>query len=223
MIAAISVAISVLAFGFSLFAFLDGRRRDQRDIYIKVHQLLVDRKLERGRYLLLQKVIDEDSVGRLTDNEWGLINRAMAAFNTLGLLLAKGYVEERDVMDIWAPSICRAWKVAQPYIAYRERLQGYRPWKYFAFLAEKAQQHLSRKGDDIELKVWRRGKPAAPAPATPPSTLAVSATSPAPSTASSHVTYQSPPGEPRVGQGGVADGARETLSKGFIPPEAWIG
>lgn len=156
MILAISVAISVLALGFSFFVFVDSRQRDRRDIFLQMHQLLIGDDLQRGRYVLYQKVTDEDSVERLTDYEWRDINRALATYNALGLYLANGYVRERDVMDIWAPSICRAWKAAQPYIAYREQLQGYRPWKYFAFLAEKAQQEMARRGDDIELKVWRR-------------------------------------------------------------------
>jgi hypothetical protein len=159
MIADISILISVLALGFSFFVFFDSRRRDQRDIFLKMHELLISDDVLRCRYVLFQTVTDEDSIKRLTDSEWRDVNRAMATLNALGLYLENGYVKERDVMDIWARPICRVWKAAQPVIDYRERLQGYEPWKHFSFLAEKAQQYLDRTGDNVDLKVWRRANP----------------------------------------------------------------
>jgi hypothetical protein len=159
MVAAISIVISVLALSFSFFVFFDSRRRDQRDLFLKMHELLISDDVLRSRYVLFQTVIDKESVERLTDSEWRDVNRALATLNALGLYLANGYVKERDVMDIWARPICRVWKAAQPVIDYRERLQGYEPWRYFALLAERAQQYLDRGGDSIDLKVWRRGNP----------------------------------------------------------------
>ena len=156
MTAVASIAISILALGFSFFAFFDRRRKDQRDIFLQMHQLLISEDLRRGRFILFQKVTDEESVESLSDNEWRDIDRALATYSALGLYIANGYVKERDVMDLWARPICRAWKAAQPYIAYRERLQGSSSWKYFGFLAERAQQELSRTGGDLEVKVWQR-------------------------------------------------------------------
>jgi|SRR5579859_3279261 len=156
MTAALTVTISILALSFSLFVFVDSRRKDQRDLFLRLHQLLNDADMQRGRYLLFHKAADEASVERLSDDEWRDINRALATFNTLGLYVSKSYVSEHDVLEIWARPIVRTWKAAQPYITYRVRLQGYRPWRYFAFLAEKAQQELDNRGDSSELKVWRR-------------------------------------------------------------------
>ena len=167
-LAAISVIISVLAFSFSFFVFLDSRKKDQRDIFLKMHELLIGSDLQRGRYILLQKVTDEASVERLTETEWQDINRVLATFNALGLYLVNKYVRERDVMDLWAMNICRTWKAAQPYIRYREHRQGWPPWKYFAILAEKAQQELSHRADGREVKVWRRHGDVQASPSMPP-------------------------------------------------------
>jgi hypothetical protein len=103
-----------------------------------------------------KRIIDKDSVERLSDNEWRDIDRALSAYNALGLYIAKGYVKESDVMDLWAVPISKAWKAAQPYLTYREHLGDPNPWKYLSFLAERAQQEISRTGGDSELKVWRR-------------------------------------------------------------------
>lgn len=168
MIAAFSVGISLLALGFSCFVFVDNRRKDQRDTFLRLHQLLNDNDMQRGRYLLFQKATDQTSVEQLTDNEWRDINRVLSTFNTLGFYIAKHYVGEPDVLEIWARPIVRTWTAAQPYIDYRESLQGYRPWKYFDLLAGKAQEHISSKVDNVELKVWRRPSTAARIPPFPP-------------------------------------------------------
>jgi hypothetical protein len=73
-------------------------------------------------------------------------------FNTLGFYITKHYVSEHDVLEIWARPIVRTWIAARPYIAYREGLQGYRPWRYFDLLAGKAQEHISNKAVNVELK-----------------------------------------------------------------------
>ncbi len=167
MIAAFSIGISLLAFGFSFFVFVDNRRKDQRDTFLRLHQLLNDDDMQRGRYLLFQKATDQTSVEQLTENEWRDINRVLSTFNTLGFYIAKHYVSDPDVLEIWARPIVRTWTAAQPYIAYREGLQGYRPWRYFDLLAGKAQEHISSTADNAEVKVWRRPGTAAPIPSPP--------------------------------------------------------
>jgi hypothetical protein len=157
MTATVSVIIALIAVGFSFFAFLDSRVKDRRDLFLQMHQLLISEELRRGRFILFQKVVDEDSVKRLSDNEWRDIDRALSAYNALGLYIVKRYVKESDVMDLWAAPICKAWKAAQPYIAYRQRLGDSHAWKYLGFLAERARREISRTGGDLELKVWRRG------------------------------------------------------------------
>jgi hypothetical protein len=168
MIAAFSIAISLLAVGFSFFVFIDNRRKDQRDTFLRLHQILNDDDMQRGRYLLFQKAFDQTSVEQLTDNEWRDMNRVVSTFNTLGFYIAKHYVSESDVLEIWARPVVRIWTAAQPYIAYRESLQGYRPWRYFDLLAGKAQEYISSKVDNVELKVWRRPGTAAPIAPSPP-------------------------------------------------------
>jgi hypothetical protein len=123
-LAVFSIAISLLALGFSFFVFADNRRKDQRDTFLRLHQILNDDDTQRGRYLLFQKATDQTSVEKLTDSEWRDINRVLATFNTLGFYLAKHYVSEPDVMELWARPIIRTWTAAQSYITYREGLQG---------------------------------------------------------------------------------------------------
>ena len=156
MVAGLSVLISLTALGFSFFAFFEARQKDRRDTFLQMHQLLISDDLRRGRFILFQKVTDEDSVGHLSDSEFRDIERAISTYNALGLYIKNRYVKERDVMVLWAGPIYRAWIAAQPYMTYRTSREGSNPWKLFEFLAERAAQEISRVGGDLELKLWRR-------------------------------------------------------------------
>jgi hypothetical protein len=102
------------------------------------------------------------SVKELTDQEYRDISRALSTYNALGLYMANGYVRERDVMDMWAQPIFRAWRTAQPLIVQRERLQGYKPWKYFEYLGKKAEEELTRQGASLNFRPWHRADEALP-------------------------------------------------------------
>jgi hypothetical protein len=46
------------------------RKRDRREIFIKIHELLISDSIQRGGYLLFEKVTDEESVRRLAAQEY---------------------------------------------------------------------------------------------------------------------------------------------------------
>jgi hypothetical protein len=111
--------------------------------------------IQRGRYLLFEKVVDAESVKRLTDEEYRDINRAIAAYNLLGVYLKNGYVNERDVMEVWGRPVYRAWLSAQPFLAWREHNQGYKAMPYFEMLAKRTEEVLTRDGS-LPTYVMRR-------------------------------------------------------------------
>jgi hypothetical protein len=154
-----SVTLSVLALGFSAFVFIESRRRDRRDIFLKMTEYLTSEDIQRGRQLLYEKVTDEDSVRRLNDEQYRDIHRAMNAFNILGLYVKNRYLSEGDVLDVWAVPVYRGWQAAQPYVTHRERAQGSKTWTYFEALAKKCLESLESKGENVEFTVWHRQYP----------------------------------------------------------------
>lgn len=147
MTATISLNLSVIAIAFSIYVFIESRGRDKRDVLIKMHEMLISDDLERARYLLFEKVVDEASVQNLSEQESRDVNRVISAYNLLGIYLKNGYVKEQDVMDAWGRSIYRAWMTAQPFLDHRENHYGYRPAQYFGVLAHRAKEYLSRNGN----------------------------------------------------------------------------
>jgi len=151
-----SVALSVVALGFSMFVFVENRRRDRRDIFLKITEYLTSEDIQRGRYTLFEKVTDEASIEELSEHEYRDIHRTINAINILGLYVENGYISERDVIAVWAMLVYRAWRAAQLYVVHRTRTHGYNPWRYAGPLAQKCQDELERKGEIAEFLVWRR-------------------------------------------------------------------
>jgi hypothetical protein len=158
---ALSIVLSVVALGFSIFVFTDSRRRDRRDVFLKITEYLTSDDIQRGRYILFDRVADEPSIERLTDDEYRDVHRAVNAFNILGLYVKNGYVSERDVLDTWTIPVYRARRAAQPLIAFRQRTHGYVAWPYFEALAKKCEKDLEGKDEKVEFMVWHRQSPGA--------------------------------------------------------------
>src|ERR1700761_3050107 len=90
--ATLSIVLSVFALCFSMYVFVDSRRRERRDMFLKIHETLINDDLQRGRQLLFIKVTDECSVESLNPDEYRDVNRALGTYNILGLYLKNGYV-----------------------------------------------------------------------------------------------------------------------------------
>jgi hypothetical protein len=88
-------------------------RRDRRDIFLRIHELLYSDDLQRGRNTLFRKVTDVESIEELEDQEYRDVIRVLGAYNALGLYIKKRYVNEHDVLNTWSESSYRTWKRAQ--------------------------------------------------------------------------------------------------------------
>jgi hypothetical protein len=144
--------------------------------------------VQRGRYLLFEKVTDEASVEALSEQEYRDIHRAVGVFNALAFYLERGFLNKADVMDMWAQSIYRTLHAAQPLIDHRLHRTGYKPWPHLEQLANRTNTYLAREGAPT-LVFWRRSAAGAALIATleqevnvavqePPSVTAVSPDSP---------------------------------------------
>jgi len=150
MVAIISTALSVAAILFSLYTWHEGRRRDRRDLFLKVHELMISEDRQWGRELLFRHGKDRETLTGLSPAEFRAINRALATYNALGMYLKKKYVNEGDVMDMWAQPIVRAWHRAEAFVAFRSEQERFWPWPHFAYLASRAEAALRNKGIEVE-------------------------------------------------------------------------
>ena len=135
MIAIASIVLSAIAIAFSIFAFAEGRQRYKRDVFLKIHELMISEDQYRGRQLLLSHDFDDVSIEKLTLEDRANISRAIATYDTLGLYLRRGYLIEKDVIEMWGTAACRAWRKAQPFVERRAKTTGLPAYPNFQYLA----------------------------------------------------------------------------------------
>ncbi|MFJ4714474.1 hypothetical protein [Streptomyces sp. NPDC088785] len=142
----IAVAISAVALLLSLYSIFRSVRNDRRDIYLKLHESLIDPKLQAGRKVLHEM---RGGVEELTPEEYELANRALASLDVAGFYCAKNYVREKDFLELWAASLVTLQRSAGPFLAYRDaqRPRAFPVWPHFRRLAERSEAYLRERGE----------------------------------------------------------------------------
>ncbi|GAA2521518.1 hypothetical protein GCM10010423_12800 [Streptomyces levis] len=135
---ATAVVISGIALLVSLASYYRSVRNDRRDISLKLHETLIDPKLQSGR-----KVLHEmQDVASLTAEEYELANKALATLDIAGFYCAKKYVSEKDFLDLWAPALVTLKPSAAPFLAHRDAQRPKPVWPYYRRLTERAEDYL---------------------------------------------------------------------------------
>jgi len=141
MLAIASTAISLVALGFSAFVFAEGRTRHKRDMFLKIHEIMISETSYRGRQLLLSQQFTRESIEDLDPSKRADVSRTLALFDTMGLYLDRGYLVEDDVLSMWGSRVGRVWDAAQSFIKRREsQTVGIKPYPYLQCLVERAKR-----------------------------------------------------------------------------------
>jgi hypothetical protein len=77
----IPIVLASAAFLFSIFTWRERRSQDQRDLFLKMHERLIDIDLQRGRRILGQAIHSAKDVQALfhdSPDQYDLANRALA-------------------------------------------------------------------------------------------------------------------------------------------------
>lgn len=140
----ISLVISCAAFAFSLVNWRERRKQDQRDLFLKVHERLIDIDLQRGRRILYSEVTSPQAARSLLNNQpndYDLVNRALSMMDVAALYVKRGYIDKALFMGEWAPVYARARANGLRFIAERTDRQGagsWTAWPHFQALAAEA-------------------------------------------------------------------------------------
>ena len=139
--AIIALSISVASFGFSLLNNYQQRQQDKRDMFIKMHEALLDPDLQRGRRILNSKfrtAAEFDSMQDQSPDEYQLINRCLAMFDVFAMYVDHKFIDEELVLKEWGHTIARTWEHAEPFLDARSDREHYRPWANLRSLAPRA-------------------------------------------------------------------------------------
>src|SRR6185437_15728065 len=92
------------AFAFSVFTWRERKVKDQRDLFLRVHERLVDVDLQRGRRIIYQDVNSVQDVQHLMrerPGDYDTANRALAVLDIAALYVERGYLDEQLFMQEW--------------------------------------------------------------------------------------------------------------------------
>ncbi|MFJ3661695.1 hypothetical protein ACIPPM_14685 [Streptomyces sp. NPDC090119] len=145
-----SVVISVVAVVISVLSLYVARRKDRRDALLKLHESLISPELQEGRRALFRMRERGVGVEELSAEDYAVVNRAFAAFDVVGLYCHKGYVSERDVLELWAVPLVRMKYAGRTFLEYRDaQVAGIPTWPRYRSLADRAEAYLRGRGVDV--------------------------------------------------------------------------
>ena len=140
-----TIVIAVAALVLSLSSFLHGRWRDRRDLLLRIHEYLLSADQQRGRRLLYWMKEKQISVKDLSNDEYVLINNALASLNLLAIYYQRGYVRRKDVLELWALPVVRALLAGEAFLAHRDAEQGGVPiWQQLREFGKDSEKYAQR-------------------------------------------------------------------------------
>src|SRR5436309_2706793 len=92
--------ISCSAFGLSILIWTESRTHDRRDLFLKMHERLIDSDLRLGRQILTDYVTSVEAAGTLRrdrPNNYQVAGRTLAMLDILGLYAERKYVDSQLV------------------------------------------------------------------------------------------------------------------------------
>ena len=140
----IALAISLAAFIFNVFNWRERKLQDQRDLYLKIHERLVDGDLQRGRRIIYQNVHsaeDAETLYRERPEDYGLANRALAMLDVAALYEEQRYIDGKLFMREWGSVYARIRENSGYFIAdriARSVAPAHPMWPHFQALASRA-------------------------------------------------------------------------------------
>ncbi len=115
------------------------RRLDKRDLFLKMHENLLDPSAVRGRRLLYRITAPEIADAIVADEDQQTdVYRALAGFDVLGLYVDRGWVDRWTVLEEWGNSLSLAVEPKALFIAAKYPGKKFHSWPHYDDLAREA-------------------------------------------------------------------------------------
>lgn len=148
-----TVAISLTALTISVIAIClsvaTGRARDRRDLLLRMQEYLGAPVQLQGRRLVHAMSADNREVSDLTDEEYSLINSALAALDVAAMYWERRYMPRDAFLEAWAQPLVSLMRSAGAFLAHRDALPGGYTWPHLQRLAGAACDYLRAHSRDV--------------------------------------------------------------------------
>lgn len=145
-----SVAISAAALAVSLSTILATRWRNRRDLLLRIHEHLITADQQRGRRLIYEKVARGIRPEALDEGERTSINNALVSLDAMGIYHRRRYFRRKDLLELWALTVVRLVRAAEPFMTYSDALVGADSLPALRAFAVDAEQYLADRGMSIK-------------------------------------------------------------------------
>lgn len=128
---------ALLAFIVALLTYRFTLHKHQKDLFVQVHDKLIDPEIQKGRGILAERVGKKSDVGRLSDVDFRLVNASLALYDTLAMYTQNQDLKLEHVRETWGTAMHRQAGAIRVFIDYREDNDRYRSWPHLRwFLSE---------------------------------------------------------------------------------------
>jgi hypothetical protein len=139
LVTAIPIVISVVAFALSVFTWRERRQNDRRDLFLQLHERLVDRDVSRGMRILGRLMRSPEEAKNLFNDrpeDYEQIRRALSMLDLAAFYVERGYIGKSLFIEEWGAVYSNLLEGAMLFIAERERSgQAYNEWSWPHFQA----------------------------------------------------------------------------------------
>lgn len=143
----ISILISCGAFVLSIYTWRERIVKDQRDLFLRLHERLLDVELQHGRRILFRQVNSVEDARSLFQDKpdfYDLANMALAMLDTAALYVERKYIDGELFMQEWGYTYKNILEHARYFLderIERNAAPNPHPWRHFFHFATQATLH----------------------------------------------------------------------------------
>ena len=120
----LGVLVATMAVGLSFATAAFNRRQRQQDMYLRVHETLIEVEMQHGRRALYEcgrtgKLPPEGST------EFARISRTLSVHNAVAIYIRRGIVPRRWVLQEWRNTLCDMRRGLDTFRRYRQVTYGW--------------------------------------------------------------------------------------------------
>ena len=144
--AVIPIVISVVALVFSMFTWRDRKLNDKRDLFLRIHERLIDLDLQQGRRILAGVHSAEDANDLIEDHpdDYQLLSRTLSMLDVAALYVEQGYIDKSLFIQEWGTVYSALKQPTEILVAYRaDRPYHTWSWPHLQTMAMEAQRTVT--------------------------------------------------------------------------------
>lgn len=140
---AVQAIVVIVAAVYAYRQVRESRNARRADVTLQLLERLNDERVtlrKRRMYQVVAKRIDHPR-----DRDERLLSQIANEYHAIGYVLKLGLIDSEVILGIHYGSVCRAWRVMQPWIMKQREARGTLYAEYFEYLRDEAKEYMRQK------------------------------------------------------------------------------